>query len=154
VAGVGDIVISRVARKLKPVASAQWNQRAKLIEEFAALDQEISNFKPKLFRHGKLRELILDWYPAANPEEEITVPGVNCDILISARDKVRSVTHIGRQKLYRLWGSREFVAKAIVLLKSLPDPQDEAGLYTVQALTGPRHLRVVAKSRAAADTAA
>jgi len=147
------IVVFNVARKPKS-QPAQWSQRAKLIEEYAALDQEVSNFKPKLFRHGKLRELILDWYPGASPEEEITVPGLNCDILISARDKIRSVTHEGKQKLYRLWGSREFVARAIVLLKSLPDSKDEAGLYTVQALTGPRHLRVVAKSRAAADTAA
>ena len=41
-----------------------------------------------------------------------------------------------------------------MLLKSLPDAKDEAGLYTVQAYTGPRHLRVVAKARAAADNAA
>ena len=140
--------------KTKASAAAQWNQRAKLIEEFAALDQEISNFKPKLFRHSKLRELILDWYPSASPEEEITVPGLNYDILITARDKIRAVTLEGKQKLYRLWGSREFVARAVMLLKSLPDAKDEAGLYTVQALTGPRHLRVIAKSRAAADTAA
>jgi hypothetical protein len=64
------------------------------------------------------------------------------------------VTEDGKKSLYRLWGSREFVARAIVLLKSLPDPKDEAGLYTVQALTGPRHLRVSAKARAAAETAA
>jgi hypothetical protein len=143
-----------VPRKPKPNPVAQWNQRAKLIEEFAALDQEISDFKPKLFRYSKLRELILDWYPGASPEEEIIAQGLNSDILISARDKVRSVTIEGRQKLYRLWGAREFVARAIVLLKSLPDSKDEAGLYTVQALTGPRHLRVVSKARAAADTAA
>lgn len=142
-------------RKTKPApAAAQWNQRLKLIEEFALLDQEVSNFNPKLFRHRKLRELILDWYPGASPEEEVTVPGINCDIVISARDLIRSVTLQGKQKLYRLWGSKDFIAKATVLLKSLPDPKDEAGLYTVQALTGPRHLRVVAKSRAAADTAA
>lgn len=148
-----------MARKAKPAAKAaateaQWHQRQKLIEEYAALDREVSDFKPRLFRHGKLRELILDWYPGAAPEEEITVPGTSCDILISSRDKIRSVTLEGRQQLYRLWGTREFVARAQVLLKSLPDPKDEAGLYTVQALTGPRHLRVVAKARGAADTAA
>jgi hypothetical protein len=142
-------------KKKSEPGSSQWNQRLKLIEEFAALDEEINNsIKPKMFRHGKLRELILGWYPAAAPEEEITVTGVNCDILISARDKVRSVTEPGKQKLFRLWGSRDFIAKSLVLLKSLPDPKDEAGLYTVQALTGPRHLRVIAKARAAADTAA
>lgn len=72
--------------------------------------------------------------PGASPEEEITLPGMNCDIL-TARDKVRSVTHEGKQKLYRLWGSREFIARAKLLLSSLPDPKDEVGLYTVQALT-------------------
>lgn len=142
-------------RKSKPSpAAAQWNQRAKLIEEYAALDQEISNFKPRISRHQKLRELILDWYPGAAPEEEITVPGINCDILITARDRIRAVTSEGKQKLYRLWGTRDFIAKSIMLLKFLPDPKDEAGLYTVQALTGPRHLRVIAKARAAADPAA
>jgi hypothetical protein len=142
-------------RKAKPKpAAAQWNQRLKLIEEYAQLDQEVSNFKPKLFRHGKLRELILEWYPGASPEEEITVPGTNCDIVISARDTIRSVPVEGRQKLFRLWGSREFIARSAVFLKFLPDPKDEAGLYTVQALTGPRHLRVIAKARAAAESAA
>lgn len=135
-------------------AAGQWNQRAKLIEEYAALDQELSNFKPKIFRHAKLRELILDWYPSAAPEEEISVPGLNCDIVISSRDKIRAVTEAGKQKLYRLWGAKGFIAKSIVLLKSLPDPKDEGGLYTVQACTGPRHLRVVAKGRAAAEPAA
>lgn len=149
-----DILRFQVTRKAKPQpGAAQWNQRAKLIQEFARLDQEVADFKPKLFRHGKLRELILDWYPAASPEEEITVPGINCDIVISARDLIRSVTPQGRQKLYRLWGSREFVARASVLLKSLPDPKDEAGLYTVQAPTGPRHLRVAGKAAAAKSAA-
>lgn len=142
-------------RKTKPQpAAAQWNQRAKLIEEYAALDQEVSNFKPTMFRHHKLRQLILDWFPHSSPEEEITVPGINCDILISSRDRIRSVTSEGKQKLYRLWGAKDFVARSQVLLKSLPDPKDEAGLYTEQSLTGPRHLRVIAKPRAAAETAA
>jgi hypothetical protein len=133
--------------KSKP---AQWSQRLKLIEEYAALDQEVSNFKPRLFRHQKLRELIIGWYPGAAAEEEITVPGANCDIVISSRDKVRSVTAEGKEKLYRLWGSRDYIAKSIVLLKSLPDPEDRDGLYTRAGLTGPRHLRVDAKPRAAA----
>jgi hypothetical protein len=141
-------------RKAKSQPAGQWNQRLKVIEEYAALDQQVSNFKPVMFRHQKLRQLILDWYPAASPEEEVTVPGANCDIVISARDLIRSVTPKGKQSLYRLWGSKEFIARATMLLKSLPDPKDEAGLYTVQALTGPRHLRVIAKTRAAADTAA
>jgi hypothetical protein len=144
-----------MARKPKSrPAAAQWNQRAKLIEEFAALDQEISNFKPRIFRHQKLRELILGWYPGAEPEEEITVPGINCDIVISAKDRVRFVTGEGKQKLFRLWGPREFVARATVLLKSLPDPEDRAGQYTKAGLTGPRHLRVITKAAAAADSAA
>lgn len=142
--------------KSKPAqpTAAQWNQRAKLVEEFAALEQTVSNFKPTLFRHAKLRELILDWFPHSAPEDEILVSGVNCDIVITSRDKVRAVTPEGKQKLYRLWGSREFIARANVLLKSLPDPKDEKGEYTVQALTGPRHLRVIAKPRAAAESAA
>jgi hypothetical protein len=116
-------------RKAKPQpAAAQWNQRAKLIEEFAALDEQVSNFKPTMFRHQKLREVILGWYPHSSPEDEITVPGQNYDILISSRDKVRSVSPEGKAKLYRLWGSRDFIAKSVVLLKSLPDPKDEAGL--------------------------
>ena len=150
------ILSFKMPRKAKsqPAAAAQWNQRAKLIEEYAALDEVVNNFKPTLFRHQKLREVILDWYSGASPEEEIHIPGINCDIIASSRDKVRSVTDQGKQKLYRLWGSRDFIAKSVVLLKSLPDPKDEAGLYTVQALTGPRHLRVIAKAQAAAESAA
>jgi hypothetical protein len=135
-------------------AEGQWRQRAQLIEEYAALDQEISNFKPRVLRHQKLRELILGWYPGAGAEEEIVAPGVNFDIVISARDKQRAVSAQGKQKLFRLWGPRDFIAKAAIYLKSLPDPDDRDGLYTVQAFTGPRHLRVVAKPRAAAERAA
>jgi hypothetical protein len=150
-----------VPRKAKPKASpaaGQWNQRAKLIEEFAQLDQEIANFKPRMFRHQKLRALILDWYPGLAPEEEAIIPGLNVDIVISARDKMRTVTVQGKQALYKLWGSRDFIAKSSILLKQLPDPEDRAGLFTQVALSGPRHLRVTAKPRSAAagssDTAA
>lgn len=141
-------------KNAKPPAAAQWNQRVKIVEEYAALDEQVENFKPLLSRHQMLRGLILGWYPSASAEEEISVAGASCDIIISARDKIRAVTEAGKQKLYRLWGSRDFIAKSHVLLKSLPDPKDEAGLYTIQSLTGPRHLRVVAKSRATVDTAA
>ncbi|HEY1896731.1 MAG TPA: hypothetical protein VGG62_10685 [Terracidiphilus sp.] len=140
-------------RKAKPPsAQAQWAQRAKLVEEFALLDQEIANFKPRIFRHQKLRELIMSWYPGQAPEEEVVVPGTNCDIVVSARDKIRAVTAQGKQKLFKLWGSAKYIANSSVLLKSLPDPKDELGLYTVQALTGPRHLRVTAKPRSAAGS--
>ena len=138
----------------QPVATAQWNQRLKLVEEYAALDQQIDNFKPFIFRHQKLRQLILDWYPGASADEEITVPGASCDIIISARDRIRSVTEEGKKKLFRLWGPKDFIAKSVMLLKSLPDPKDADGLYTAQASTGPRHLHVVAKPSAAAETAA
>jgi hypothetical protein len=140
-----------VPRKAKSQSrDSQWNQRSKLIEEYATLDQEVSNFKPTLFRHQKLRELILGWYPGLEPEEEALVPGVNIDIVISARDNMRRVTAQGKQKLYKLWGAQRFVANSNILLKTLPDPEDKLGLYTVQALTGPRHLRVIAKSRTSA----
>ena len=114
----------------------------KLIEEYAALDQALDNFKPALFRHQKLRELILGWYPGLEPHEEAIAPGRNCDIVISAKDQIRRVTAEGKKKLYRLWGSREFIARTTVFLKELPDPKDPRCLYTVQALSGPRHLRV------------
>ena len=143
----------RMPRKAKS-QPAQLSQRMKLIEEFATLDQEIELLKPKLSRHQMLRSLILDWHAGAAAEEEITIPGVTCDIVVTARDRVRAVTQAGKLKLYRLWGAKDFIAKAIVLLKSLPDPEDGGGLYTVRAMTGPRHLRVVAKARPAADTAA
>jgi hypothetical protein len=129
---------------------AQWGQRAKIVEEFAALDQAVANFKPAIFRHQKLRELILGWYPGLEPEDEVTVPGVNCDIVVSARDKIRSVTLNGKQKLFTLWGKTGFIANSTILLKSLPDPKDLDGLYTVTGLIGPRHLRVISKARAAA----
>ncbi len=132
---------------------AQWNQRVKLVEEFAAIDREIDRIQPMLARHQLLRSLILGWHAGAAAEEQITVPGTTCDIVITARDKLRFVTEAGKQKLFRLWGPKEFVARANMLLKSLPDPKDASGLYTVQALKGPRHLRVVAKSGAANSAA-
>jgi hypothetical protein len=129
------------------------SQRHKLIEEFASLDREIENYLPRIQRHQKLRQLILDWHKDALPEEEITVAGATCDILISSRDKIRTVTPEGKRKLFRLWGPKAFIARSQVLLKALPDPKDEDGLYTEQALTGPRHLHVMARANAAQPAA-
>jgi hypothetical protein len=129
--------------KPKPAVNAQWNQRVKLIEEFAVLDRQVRNFKPILLRHEKLRTLFLDWHHSLPPEEEAILKGKSCDIILSSRDRVRSVTLAGRKALFKLWGARDFIANCIVQLKSLPDPKDELGLYTVQSLTGPRHLTVM-----------
>ena len=129
-------------------------QRQRLMEEFAALDREIENYRPRIQRHEKLRLLILDWHKDVPPDEEVTVPGLSCDILITARDNVRGVTLEGKQKLFRLWGPKAFIARAHVLLKALPDPRDEEGLYTKQALTGPRHLHVMHRVNAAATPSA
>jgi hypothetical protein len=125
-----------------------------LIQEFAELDREIENYLPRIQRHSKLRSLILEWHKDLLPEAELLVPGLSCDILISARDKMRSVTPEGKRALFQLWGQKGFLARSTVLLKSLPDPKDESGLYTVQALTGPRHLHVMARPAAAAESAA
>lgn len=129
--------------KPKPAVDPRWNQRLKVLEEFAVLDREVRNFKPRLLRHEKLRNLILDWNSTLQPDEESTLKGKTCDIIISSRDRLRSVTPAGRKALYKLWGARDFIANCIVQLKSLPDPKDELGLYTVQAPTGPRHLSVI-----------
>jgi hypothetical protein len=132
---------SLTRRKAKgPVA-----QRLKLIDEFIQLDEVIDNFKPVIFRHGKLRSLILEWYRELNADEQAIIAGTDHDILISCRDRIRSVTIEGRQKLFAKWGQRKFIATAVVLLKSLPDPTDPLNLYTEQTLSGPRHLHVVAK---------
>jgi len=142
-------------KRKQDAAEAQWNQRQKLVQEFAELDREIDLIKPRLFRHQKIRQLILSWLPSdLAPEEEATVPGITCDILISSRDKVRQVTEDGRKKLFKLWGPRSFIAKCLVHLKDLPDPKDDDGLYTVQALAGPRHLHVIAKGEPGREPAA
>lgn len=140
----------------RPAADPRAVQRLKLIDEFIALDRQVDDFKPLQFRHQKLRELILDWYPTLPPEDEALISGTNRDILISSRDKLRKVTAAGKLKLFKKWGVRAFIAKAEVLLRSLPDPKDELGLYTQTTLSGPRHLHVVAKGQktAAASPAA
>jgi hypothetical protein len=130
-------------RKAKgPVA-----QRLKLVDEFIQLEEIIDNFKPQIFRHGKLRSLILEWYHELNADEQAIVAGTDHDIVISCRDRIRSVTIEGRQKLFQKWGQRKFIATAVVLLKSLPDPTDPLNLYSEQTLSGPRHLHVVAKGK-------
>lgn len=126
----------------------------KLLEEFAVLDQEVANFKSRLLRHEKLRSLILGWNPALPPDEEQRLISKTCDIIITSRDRIRSVSPGGKKALYKLWGSSGFIAKSIVLLKSLPDPEDKGGLYTVQAPIGPRHLKVVKREQATRISAA
>ena len=153
--GTYGIFLPSMPRKRKlDVTGGHWGQRQKLLEEYARLDREIESLRPKLLRHEKLREVILEWYRQVPGEEEITVPGITCDVLITARDRMRAVSLEGRKKLFKLWGAREFVAKVHVYLKSLPDPEDELGLYTVQARTGPRHLHCVARASAAQPSAA
>lgn len=141
-------------RRKPQLAGGQLAQRLKLVEEFIALDSEVQAFKPKLLRHEKLRQVMLDWYPNAAGEEEISITGGSCDILISSRDRMRAVTIEGKKKLFRLWGQRDFIAKCHVHLKSLPDPDDVKGDYTTVSHTGPRHLRVQRVKAAAATTAA
>lgn len=132
------------SRKIVPKAP-QESQRKKLVEEYAAIEAQVSAFKPVLSRYEKLRSYILDWYPDLAPEEEQLVPGESVDILISSRDAIRSVTLEGKHKLWKLWGTRGFIAKCVMHLKSLPDPADETSLYTQKALTGPRHLSVMSR---------
>jgi hypothetical protein len=144
-----------MALKGKPqLAGGQWNQRKKLLDEYIQLDREVADFKPKLLRYEKLRQIILDWHPGIAGDEELTLSGAGCDILISARDRLRTVTEPGKRKLFKLWGQKDFLAKAHIFLKSLPDPEDGDGLYTVQSHIGPRHLRVVRVKSAAASPAA
>ena len=131
-------------KKIVPRAP-QESQRKKLVEEYAAIESQVQAFKPVLSRYEKLRSYILDWYPDLAPEEEQLVPGNTCDILISSRDSIRTVTAEGKTKLLKLWGTRAFIAKCLVHLKSLPDPADELGLYSHKALTGPRHLSVMSR---------
>ena len=130
----------------------QQIQRRKLVEEFARLDSEVNQFKPSLLRHEKLRHIILGWYEDLAAEEEGLAPGEIHDIVISSRDQMRTVTDAGKLKLFKLWGPRGFIAKSLVLLKSLPDPKDELSLYTRKDLIGPRHLTV--RLKAAASSAA
>jgi hypothetical protein len=148
----------KAAGKPRIIISAQAHpvshQRVKLLEEFAALDQEVANFKPRLLRHEKLRSLILDWNPDLPPNEEETLTSKTCDIIITSRDRIRSVSLKGKQALFKLWGTQDFVATAVVHVKSLPDPEDKDGLYTVQAPTGPRHLKVIRREQAANRSAA
>lgn len=128
-------------------------QRLKLAEEFAILDKEVETFKLKLFRHEKLRRLILDWYPSLPPDQEAIVRATTCDILITSRDPLRTVTLKGKRKLFLEWGQAEFIAKCTLYLKHLPDPKDELGLYSESTLSGPRHLHVVAKGAKAVAAA-
>jgi len=132
-----------MGRRAKPqLAGGNLNQRKKLVEEFILLDREVQAFKPRLLRHEKLRQLILDWYPEVPGEDEIHVPGISTDVLISARDKMRTVTLDGRQKLYKLWGQQQYLERSHIFLKALPDPEDKKSLYSIQTASGPRHLSV------------
>jgi hypothetical protein len=141
------------ARKRTAAGRPQSNQRLKLLEEFAALDEKVANFKPRILRHQKLRSLILSWYPTLPAEDEQRIPAKTCDIIITSKDLIRTVSPGGKQALFKLWGSRGFIANATVHLKSLPDPEDRKGLYTVQAPTGPRHLKVIDRNQAAIHAA-
>ena len=138
----------------KKPPSPQLHQRLKMVEEFATLDREIAAFKHKISRHEKLRSYILDWNKDLAPDAERTIQSKSCDIIITSRDLVRSVTPEGKKALFKLWGTAGFIAKANVLLKTLPDPKDPGGLYTVQAPIGPRHLRVVERAQKAVSSAA
>src|SRR5262245_59390075 len=111
------------------LAGGQWSQRQKLVEEYIALDREVEAFKPTRLRHEKLREIILNWYPGVAGDQEIAITGGSSNILISARDRMRVVTDEGKRKLFKLWGQRDFIAKCVMHLKYLPDPEDEEALF-------------------------
>ena len=144
---------TKTSRKIVPQAP-QVSQRKKLVEEYARLDSQVNAFKPVLSRYEKLRGYILDWYPNLAPESEELAQGDTHDILISSRDQMRTVTAEGKTKLWKLWGTRTFIARCTMHLKVLPDPADELGLYSQKALTGPRHLFVRVREAVAKSSAA
>lgn len=132
-------------RAKKKLTDPRLSQRQRLVDEWIALEREVDAFKPRQFRHEKIRRLILDWYPELEVDQETIAEGTDFDILITAKDRSRSVTPAGKAKLFKRWGRNEYIARSTVQLKNLPDPKDELGLYTEEELKGPRHLHVVAK---------
>ncbi len=98
--------------KPKAAVNPQWNQRLKIVEEFGALDREVRNFKPRLLRHEKLRNLIIEWFSTLEPGEEATLPGKTCDSASSKLVAVRAGPGASQQPGYMLYSSAVWQTQA------------------------------------------
>ncbi len=133
--------------------------RRELVDEWAKLDQEITialaPLQGKIKRLSDLRELFLKWLPKDLPgEKEHFFDGEESRLLVSICDNRTEVTYAGKLKLKRLWGAKKLLETMTLACKLLPDPKDEAGLYTLKARTGPRHLKAIPRPNEAASQAA
>jgi len=124
--------------------------RADLVDEFAQLDTELNSLKGKTKRRDDLRETILGWHADLPADQQTTENGHYYDVIVSLPDNRRVFTMAGKRKLFRLWGSTKFIERCAIALKFLPDPKDEAGEFTVNGRTGPRHLEVLPRLKLAA----
>jgi hypothetical protein len=62
-------------------------------------------------------------------------------VVVTPCDQQRVITLAGLTKLRKEWGVPTFMRRVGIALKFLPDPKDPGNIYTMQARTGPRHLR-------------
>ncbi len=123
------------------------SSKSALVDRYGQLDTELArldaqhHYKAKESQKQTLRETILEWHKDLAGDKETIEHGIEWDVRITARDNQRVVSIDGKKKLRKLWGVTKFLEACSVILKSLPDPKDAAGLYTVNDRTGPRHLK-------------
>lgn len=119
-------------------------------DEWLRLEAELTPLASKFKRRDELRTKILQRFPDLKPDRGQTVTGTEANIWISEQDNKRVITDPGKRALHKLWGLRLFRKNARFTLSQLPDPDDKAGLFTIQEKTGPRHLKALPRLKSAA----
>jgi hypothetical protein len=134
---------------MKQVADISAKKRSLVVEEFGALDAEVTAFKPKKDRHEQLRKEMQGWHENSPASQAFTEESENYTVVIGERANERAVTNM--KGLIRYLGS----AAAKLLRINLKDfdenvPLPDRQKFLTEGQTGSRKVKVIPKTLAKA----
>jgi hypothetical protein len=128
-------------------------ERAKIVDEFGLLDQQLAAHKQSIKRLADLGKLIRDWHKDLDPELTYSAKGQSFEVSVGVAEME---THFaGMKVIFDLLGEKKFLAVAHLTLKSLGTQLDPLGVASVthKERTGSRKLIATELKRRAVKAA-
>lgn len=131
-------------RTFRPRPELPKNYQA-VIDEFGALDEELSN--AKIQRYNELRNAILSWFETYPNDRGCSVTGEEFSVAVTQcrrKRRIRSMT-----RLFKAIGEKLFLSHcefALADADKLLSPAAQASLIA-ESQTGPRTLSVMPRAR-------
>jgi methionine synthase I (cobalamin-dependent) len=133
----------RRTKQERAAAEALANYRRELVDEFGALDAELSPLRGKQRRHEELAKLIRSWHSNAAPLATLTCSGAWFEVILGQAGNKTRITDMS--SVYQAMGHDKFIEHASVTLKALEESGLDSALIatlTTKERTGTRELIV------------